>query len=245
MQKLFGVLAIAYWAPFEHSGLNLDQRLGFCLRSQRRASVFLSHTRSGAEKFTQSEHVHFPGQLHAHPCVPCQTDRGAIVDSCQCIANTRHHRGAVMGAVCAPAGLVFRCEKDTWRWTDAIRSWRGDGVLGVVLGVLLGADAMDVAPTWDALDAPDRGAPRGVILGISRGVRARGTRDVARGVPRGVALGVGIGGGHVLTSGAGFVTGFGRGDRTTYMYVGVPWSTCGLSSDSSGSIARCCRRRSC
>ena len=33
-----------YWA-FEHSGLNFDQRLGFCLRSQRRASVFLSHTR--------------------------------------------------------------------------------------------------------------------------------------------------------------------------------------------------------
>ena len=33
-----------YWA-FEHSGLNFDQRLGFCLRSQHRASVFLSHTR--------------------------------------------------------------------------------------------------------------------------------------------------------------------------------------------------------
>ena len=232
----------AYWA-FEHSGLNLDQRLGFCLRSQRRASVFLSHTRSGAEKFTQSEHVHFPGHLHAHPDVERSWIRANASQT------LRHHRGAVISAVCAPVGLVFRCEKDTWRcrwrWTDAIRSWRGDGVLGVVLGVLLGADAMDVAPTWDALDAPDRGAPRGVVLGISRGVRARGTRDVARGVPRGVALGVGIGGGHVLTSGAGFVTGFGRGDRTTYMYVGVPWSTCGLSSDSSGSIARCCRRRSC
>lgn len=133
-----------------------------------------------------------------------------------------HHRGAV----CAPAGLVFRCEKDTWRGADAIRSWRGDGVLGVLLG----------APCWDALDAPARGAPRGVVLGISRGVRARGTRDVARGVPRGVALGVtlGIGGGHVLTSGARF----GRGDRTTYMCVGAPWSTCGLSSGSRGSIAR-------
>ena len=32
------------WA-FEHPGLNFDQRLGFCLRSQRRASVFSSHTR--------------------------------------------------------------------------------------------------------------------------------------------------------------------------------------------------------
>ena len=37
-------LCRSYWA-FEHSGLNFDQRLGFCLRSQRRASVFLSHTR--------------------------------------------------------------------------------------------------------------------------------------------------------------------------------------------------------
>ena len=138
------------------------------------------------------------------------------------VADMCHHRGAV----CAPAGLVFRCEKDTWRGADAIRSWRGDGVLGVLLG----------APCWDALDAPARGAPRGVVVGISRGVRARGTRDVARGVPRGVALGVtlGIGGGHVLTSGARF----GRGDRTTYMCVGAPWSTCGLSSGSRGSIAR-------
>ena len=33
----------SYWA-FEHSGLNFEQRMGFCLRSQHRASVFLSHT---------------------------------------------------------------------------------------------------------------------------------------------------------------------------------------------------------
>ena len=33
----------SYWA-FEHSGLNFDQRLGFCLRSQpERPRIFIAH----------------------------------------------------------------------------------------------------------------------------------------------------------------------------------------------------------